>query len=132
VRLCSFINMSQYVSTSKESALVACVTQEIYPEQSARHAARGTCVCVRECVCVCVTMCTQRVEQERSKRMIKIDRVCVCVCVYVLYGATHATRTRIFQTRFSPNVKVSTRKCGCVNLLCMHLCDASLFRSGNR
>jgi len=94
--------MSQYVSTSKESALVACVTQEIYPEQSARHVARGTCVCVcvRVGVCVCVTMCTQRVEQERSKRMIKIDRVCVCVFMFCM--VLHTPRAPEFFKRASP------------------------------
>jgi len=126
VRLCSFINMSQYVSTSKESALVACVTQEIYPELSARHVARGTwhvCVCVCACRCMCVR---NNVYSTSGTREIETNDknwscVCVCVCLCSVWCYTRHAHPN-FSNASLPKRKVSTRKCGCVNLLCTHLC----------
>jgi len=101
------------VSTSKESALVACVTQEIYPELSARHVARVcVCVCARMCMCVRNHVYSTSGTREIETNDKNWSCVCVRVCVYVLYGATHATRTRIFQTRLSPNVKWAQESVG--------------------
>jgi len=129
VRLCSFINnVTVCVHVKRERFGCLRGTRDL---SVAISAARGTCVCVYVYVCVRNNVYPTSGTREIETNDKNWSCVCVCVCVYVLYGATHATRTRIFQTRLSPNVE-HKKVWVCKSAVYASVCDASLFRSGNR